>query len=87
MDCSPPGSSIHGIPRAGLLEWVASPFSRSSQHRDEPEIPALQAGALPSEPPGKPYNICKYKKIYSKNIYKYIIYVLDCTRVNTSLQW
>ena len=28
MDCSPPGSSIHGIPQAGVLEWVAMPFSR-----------------------------------------------------------
>ena len=27
MDCSPPGSSIHGIFQAGVLEWVASAFS------------------------------------------------------------
>ena len=30
MDCSPPGSSIHGIPQARILEWVAVPFSRGS---------------------------------------------------------
>ena len=29
-DCSPPGSSVHGIPRARTLEWVAIPFSRGS---------------------------------------------------------
>jgi len=23
MDCSPPGSSVHGIFQAGVLEWVA----------------------------------------------------------------
>ena len=23
MDCSPPGSSVHGIPQARILEWVA----------------------------------------------------------------
>ena len=23
MDCSPPGSSIHGILQAGILEWAA----------------------------------------------------------------
>ena len=35
MDCSPPGSSIHGVSQAGVLEWVAIPFSRaSSQPRD-----------------------------------------------------
>ena len=26
MDCSPPGSSVHGILQAGILEWVAMPF-------------------------------------------------------------
>ena len=30
MDCSPPGSSIHGILQARLLEWVAMPSSRGS---------------------------------------------------------
>ena len=35
MDCSPPGSSVHGILQAGILEWVARPSSRgSSQPRD-----------------------------------------------------
>ena len=30
MDCSPPGSSVHGIPQAKILEWVAISFSRKS---------------------------------------------------------
>ena len=35
MDCSLPGSSVHGILQAILLEWVAVPFFRgSSQLRD-----------------------------------------------------
>ena len=35
MDRSPPGSSVHGILQARILEWVAIPFSReSSQPRD-----------------------------------------------------
>ena len=35
MDCSPPGSSIHGILWARILAWVAIPSSRrSSQPRD-----------------------------------------------------
>ena len=35
MDCSPPGSSVHGILQARILEWVVVPFSRgSSQTRD-----------------------------------------------------
>ena len=35
MDCSPSGSSVHGILQARILEWVAMPSSRgSSQPRD-----------------------------------------------------
>ena len=35
MDCSPPGSSVHGILQARILEWVAIPSSRgSSQPKD-----------------------------------------------------
>ena len=30
MDCSLPGSYVHGILQARLLEWVAFPFSRGS---------------------------------------------------------
>ena len=30
MDCSPPGSSIHGISQARILEWVAILYSRGS---------------------------------------------------------
>ena len=35
MDCSPPGSSVHGLLQARILEWVAILFTRGfSQHRD-----------------------------------------------------
>ena len=30
MDCSPPGSSVHEISQAGILEWVAISCSRGS---------------------------------------------------------
>ena len=30
MNCSPPGSSVHGILQARILEWVNIPFSRGS---------------------------------------------------------
>jgi len=55
MDCSPPGSSVHGILQARLLEWLTIPFSReSSQSKDEPSCPALKVDSLPFEPPEKP---------------------------------
>ena len=39
MDCGPPESSVHGILQAGILEWVAIPFSRgSSQPRDRTQV-------------------------------------------------
>ena len=38
-DCSPPGSSIHGIFQTRILEWVAISFSRgSSQPRDQTQV-------------------------------------------------
>ena len=57
MDGSPPGSSIHGIFQARILEWVAFP-----PHRDladpgiKPAFPvsaALKADSLRVEPSGK----------------------------------
>ena len=39
MDCSLPGSSVHGIFQAIVLEWIATSFSRgSSRHRDRTRI-------------------------------------------------
>ena len=39
MDCSSPGSSVHGIPQARILEWIAIPFSRgSSLLRDQTQV-------------------------------------------------
>ena len=55
MDCSLPGSSVHGIRQAKILEWVAMTFSRvSSPSGIKPGFPALQADSLLSEPLGKP---------------------------------
>ena len=49
-DYGPPGSSVHGILQARILEWVAISFSRgSSRSRDS----TLQEDSLPSEPPGQ----------------------------------
>ena len=38
-DCSPPGSSVHGVLQARILEWVAMPSSRGySQPRDWTQV-------------------------------------------------
>ena len=53
IDCSLPGSSVHGIFQVIILQWVARSFSRASPY---PGIklgsPALQADSLPTELPG-----------------------------------
>ena len=55
MDGNPPGSSVHGILQARILEWVSMPSSRDLPNPGtEPGSPALQADSLPLEPPGKP---------------------------------
>ena len=42
MDCSSPGSSMHEIPQARILEWFVVPTSRgSSQPRDQTHIPCI----------------------------------------------
>ena len=48
QDYSPPGSSVHGISRARMLEWVAISFPTS------PASPALTGGFFTSAPTGKP---------------------------------
>ena len=65
MDHSPPGSSVHGISQARILEWVAISFSReSSQPRDQTAYLTSSAFVggffTPLVPPGKPY---KYYEI------------------------
>ena len=54
MVCSPPGSSVHGILQAGILEWVAIFFSRGfSWPRKIPHLLSLlhwQAGSFPLVP-------------------------------------
>ena len=48
MDCSPPGSTVHGILQARILEWVAISCSRASR------LLLWQVGSLPLVPPGNP---------------------------------
>ena len=51
MDCSPPGSSVHGISQARILEWVVISSSRgSSRPRVGPESPASAEGFFTTEP-------------------------------------
>ena len=51
VDCvALPGSSVHGISQARMLEWVAISFSRGI----DPVSAALASSLFTTEPPGKP---------------------------------
>ena len=55
MNCSPPGSSVHGLLQARTLEWAATVSSRDLPKTViKPRSPALQADSLLSEPQGSP---------------------------------
>ena len=70
MDCSPPGSSVHGILQARILEWVPIPFSRGDLPDPgiQPGSPTMQAYALLSGPPGKPLLSQFYRFGHSVNL-------------------
>jgi len=82
MDCSPPGSSVHGILQARMLEWVAIPFSRgSSPPWDQTCISCvfcIAGRSFTTAPPGKPvYMIYIYIHTY--------IYIYICMYVNLKI--
>ena len=55
MDCSPPGSSIHGILQVRILEWVTIRFSRGSfWRRCWTCISCIPGRVFTAEPQGKP---------------------------------
>ena len=56
MDCSLPGSSVHGILHAKILEWIAIPFSRESSGI-KPRSPALQANLYHLSHQGSPVGL------------------------------
>ena len=60
MDGSLPGSSVHGISQARILEWVAIFYSRrSSQPRDQTHIYVSCIGRSPLHHLGSPKNVTR----------------------------
>ena len=58
MDCSPLGSSVHGILQARTLEWVAMSFSRgSSWPRDQTHVSCTASRVFTTEPSWEPQDI------------------------------
>ena len=59
MDCSPPGSSVHGILQARILEWVPFPPPGDLPHPGSEPVslvsPTLAGEFFTTGPPKKPY--------------------------------
>ena len=62
MDCSLPGSSVHGVSQARILEWVAISFSKINKY--------LLSNSLG----GNAYLVCIDTK--SMCVYIYIVYII-----------
>ena len=62
MDCSPPGSSAHGILQARILEWVGIPSPGDLPDTGmEPGSPAMRADSLPLSYQGFPISeLCHF---------------------------
>ena len=55
MNCSLPGSSVHGISQVRILEWDAISSPRgSSRHKDRTRVSRIAGGFFTTEPSGKP---------------------------------
>ena len=57
-DCSLPGSSVRGISKARILEWVVISYSRDCPDPGiEPRSPVLAGGSFTTASPGKPVTL------------------------------
>ena len=76
MDCSLPGSSVHGIFQAKALEWVAISFSRgSSRPRDQTQISRIADRCFTIWATREAYSL--YCIIYPHSLF--ILYIVVCT--------
>ena len=87
MDCSPAGSSVHGVLQARTLEWVAVPSSRgSSQPRDQSHSSWVAGGFLTPEPPGKPFYLISIFLFPLWYVWSFIFQLLKATTLPSKLR-
>ena len=69
MDCSLPGSCVHGIPQARTLKGIVMSSSRgSSWPRDWILISCITSWFFTAEPPGKPHMVEFYLAVKRSNV-------------------
>ena len=96
MDCSPPGSSVHGILQARILEWVAVSFSRgSSQPRDRTQVSRIAGGFFTSWATRDTILQIKFKSGSSEGptrrptwgIWRHILHGCGCYHASSNGDW
>ena len=79
MDCSLPGSSVHGVLQARILEWVAISFSRgSSQSRDQTQVSCIAGRHFTLWTTFSTYLIWSMLYFKADNFYGLTYYFLNC---------
>ena len=74
MDCSPPGSSVHGISRKDYWNGLPFPSPGDLPHPGiKARSSALWTDSLPSEPPGK-----------SITFYRFVIYIIGTNAIQSN---
>ena len=89
MDCSPLGSSVHGILQARILVWVVIPFSRGSSHpRDRTQVCHTASRFFTTWATWEaPHNICVCVYIYTYMKYFYIRPYIFVSMSSINYQW
>ena len=94
MDCSPPGSSVHGVLQARTLEWVTMPSSRghnTSQPRDWTHISCsshMVGRFFTATREARSQVVCKYYTILYKGLEHWAGVSWNPSPVNTDTeQW
>ena len=81
VDCSPPGSSVHGILQARILEWVAISFPRgSSRPRDRTQVSHIA---------GRHFNLCTTREasIHFMTLLKNSLSLVRKVNICTEIDW
>ena len=96
MDCSLPGSSVHRVLQARILEWEPFPSPEILPKPGiEPASPAVQVDSLPSEPAGKPIShlnssaeiwLCLNWRCYPRSHYQFNSLQFNSSVVSYSLR-
>ena len=67
MYCSLPGSSVHGILQAGILDWIAIPFSRGSpQPRSQTRVSCIA---------GRFFTVCATREALKIKVFPLIFFL------------